>query len=175
MPDNISIKKKNISLIGLMGSGKSMIGKHLAKEFGLKFYDSDIEIEKITKKSINLIFEKYGELYFREIESKVCLKLLNEKNCIISLGGGAILDKKIRKKIKSDSYCIYLKVKIDELIQRLKKSTRRPLLKNVDVESKIDTLYKNRKIYYNKANLIIENNGNKNETIDIIKKKLSIR
>ena len=104
-----------------MGSGKSMIGKHLAKEFGMKFYDSDVEIEKITKKSINLIFEEYGEPYFREIESKVCLKLLNEKNCIISLGGGAILDKKIRKKIKSDSYCIYLKVKIDELIQRLKR------------------------------------------------------
>ena len=103
------------------------------------------------------------------------MNLLNEKNCIISLGGGAILDKKIRKKIKSDSYCIYLKVKIDELIQRLKRTTRRPLLKNVDVELKIDTLYKNRKIYYNKANLIIENNGNKNETIDIIKKKLSFR
>ena len=175
MPDNISIKKKNISLIGLMGSGKSMIGKHLAKEFGLKFYDSDVEIEKITKKSINLIFEEYGEPYFREIESKVCLNLLNEKNCIISLGGGAILDKKIRNKIKSDSYCIYLKVKIDELIQRLKRTTRRPLLKNVDVELKIDTLYKNRKIYYNKANLIIENNGNKNETLDIIKKKLIFR
>ena len=175
MPDYITIKKKNISLIGLMGSGKSMIGKHLAKEFGLKFYDSDVEIEKITKKSINLIFEEYGEPYFREIESKVCLNLLNEKNCIISLGGGAILDKKIRNKIKSNSYCIYLKVKIDELIQRLKRTTRRPLLKNVDVKLKIDTLYKNRKIYYNKANLIIENNGNKNETIDIIKNKLSFR
>ena len=84
MPDYISIKKKNISLIGLMGSGKSVIGKHLAKEFGLKFYDSDVEIEKITKKSINLIFEEYGESYFREIESKICLNLLNEKNCIIS-------------------------------------------------------------------------------------------
>ena len=174
MSDYISIKKKNISLIGLMGSGKSIIGKHLANELGLEFYDSDIEIERISGKSINSIFEENGEPYFREIESKICLKLLNKKNCVISLGGGTILDKKVREKISTDSYCIYLKVKINELINRLKNTTKRPLLKNVDIKSKISNLYKTRKVYYNKANLIIENNGNKNETVNIIKNNISL-
>ena len=174
MSDYISNKKKNISLIGLMGSGKSIIGKQLAYELDLKFYDSDIEIERITGKSINSIFEEDGEPFFRKIESKISLKLLNKKNCVISLGGGTILDKKVREKINSDSYCIYLKVRVDELINRLRNSTKRPLLKKVDIESKINNLYKSRKTYYNKANLVIENNGNKNETLKIIKNNINV-
>ena len=175
MPDYISTKKKNISLIGLMGSGKSIIGKHLANELDLEFYDSDIEIEKSTGKSINSIFQDNGEEYFREIEGKICLKLLDKKKCVISLGGGSILNKKVRNKISSDSYCIFLKVKIDELINRLKNTTKRPLLKNIDIKTKINSLYKSRKIYYNKADLIIENDGNKNETINIIKKNINLK
>ncbi len=93
------IKKRNICIIGLMGSGKSIIGKDLSKYLNFKFYDTDKEIELKTKKSINEIFEKDGESYFRKIEEKICLELLTKNNCIISLGGGSIINKNIRKAI----------------------------------------------------------------------------
>ena len=114
--------------MGLMGSGKSIIGKDLSKYLNLKFYDTDKEIELKTKKSINEIFEKDGESYFRKIEEKICLELLTKNNCIISLGGGSIINKKIRKAINQNSYSIYLEVKLDNLENRLKSSKKRPLL-----------------------------------------------
>ena len=108
------IKKKNICIMGLMGSGKSIIGKDLGKYLNLKFYDTDKEIELETKKSINSIFRDHGEIYFRNIEEKICLKLLNYDNCVISLGGGSIINKKIRNLIEQNSYSIYLKVKLSK-------------------------------------------------------------
>ena len=174
MFDLNKIKKKNICIMGLMGSGKTIIGRDLSKYLNIKFFDTDNEIELKTKKSIEKIFAENGERYFREIEEKICVELLTYDNCVISLGGGTILDKKVREKIKSVSYCIYLKVKINELVNRLKNTTKRPLLKNVDIESKINNLYKTRKVYYNKANLIVENNGNKNETLKIIKNIINV-
>ena len=84
--------KKNIAIMGHMGSGKSIIGKKLAKQLGFKHLDSDLEIIKLTNKSINQIFEEKGEKYFRIVETKVLLRLIEEENAIISLGGGSILD-----------------------------------------------------------------------------------
>ena len=91
------INRKNICIMGLMGSGKSVIGKELSKFLDFKFYDIDKEIELKTKKSINEIFKENGELYFRNLEEKICVKLLNQNNCVISLGGGSVTNKKIRK------------------------------------------------------------------------------
>ena len=111
----IEIKKKNICIMGLMGSGKSVVGRELSKYLNLKFYDTDKEIELKTKKSINEIFKEDGELYFRKLEEKICIKLLNKDNCVISLGGGSIINKEVRKSIKENSYSIYLKVKLNNL------------------------------------------------------------
>ena len=86
------IKKKNVCIMGLMGSGKSIIGKDLSKYSNLKFYDTDKEIELKTNRSINEIFEKDGESYFRKIEENICLVLLSKNNCIISIGGGSIIN-----------------------------------------------------------------------------------
>ena len=97
MFDLTKIKKKNICIMGLMGSGKSIIGKDLSKNLNLKFYDTDKEIELMTNKKISAIFKEEGESYFRDIEEKVCIEILNIDNCIISLGGGSIISKKIRK------------------------------------------------------------------------------
>ena len=94
MLDLSEINKKNICIIGLMGSGKSMIGKDLSKYLNLNFYDTDKEIELKTKKKINEIFEEEGESYFRDIEEKVCIEILTNDNCVISLGGGSIIVKK---------------------------------------------------------------------------------
>ena len=131
MFDLTKIKKKNICIMGLMGSGKSIIGKDLSKYLNLKFYDTDKEIELKTKKSINTIFEEEGESYFRDIEEKICIELLTNDNCVISLGGGSIINKKIRKSIKQNSYSIYLQVKLNNLLNRLKSSKKRPLLNKI--------------------------------------------
>ena len=95
MLDLSEINKKNICIMGLMGSGKSIIGRDLSKYLNLNFYDIDKEIELKTKKKINEIFEEEGELYFRDIEEKVCIEILTNYNCVISLVGGSIISKKI--------------------------------------------------------------------------------
>ena len=99
MFDINKLKKKNICIIGLMGSGKSMIGKDLSKFLKLKFYDTDKEIEIKTNKSISAIFKEEGESYFRSIEEKICVNLLNKNNCVISLGGGSIINSNIRNRL----------------------------------------------------------------------------
>ena len=114
MYDLSKIKKKNICIMGLMGSGKTIIGRDLSKYLNIKFFDTDNEIELKTKKSIERIFVENGEVYFREIEEKICIELLTYDNCVISLGGGSIINKKIRREIKKNSYSIYLKVKLND-------------------------------------------------------------
>ena len=98
--------KKNISLIGLMGAGKSVIGKLLAKKLKMGYYDSDKIIEKTFKKSINKIFSDHGESYFRDIEEDIILSLLDKKNCVISLGGGSILSNLTRKALFINSFTV---------------------------------------------------------------------
>ena len=172
---NISeIKKKNVCIIGLMGSGKSVIGKDLSKYYNLKFYDTDKEIELKTKKNINDIFKENGELYFREIEEKICLELLSNKNCIISLGGGSVINKKIREAIKKNSYSIYLQVELKNLVNRLKSSKKRPLLnKNIKKKETLYNLYHERRKFYEKADFIVNNDNDKSEVIEKIKFELN--
>ena len=161
--------------MGLMGSGKSVIGKDLSKYLNLKFYDTDKEIEIKTKKTINEIFENKGELYFRDIEEKVCIEILNLNNCLISLGGGSIINNKIRKEIKRNSYSIYLQVKINKLLERLENSKKRPLLNNTqNKKDVILSLYNNRLKFYKKADLIVSNNSDKSTVLDKIKTELKL-
>ena len=174
MYDLNKIEKKNICIMGLMGSGKSIIGKDLSKYLNLKFYDTDKEIEIKTKKNIRTIFEEDGETYFRDIEEKICLELLNYNNCVISLGGGSIINKKIRKVIKQNSYSIYLQVKLNNLLLRLKSSRKRPLLNNN--QSKIEilkNLYQDRRKFYEKADFIINNDNDKIRVLEKIKTELN--
>ena len=169
------LKKKNICIIGLMGSGKSIIGKDLSKYLGLKFYDTDKEIEKKTKKSINTIFKEHGESYFRNIEEKICVDLLNYNNCVISLGGGSIINKKIRKEIKQNSYSIYLQVKINNLLERLKSSKKRPLLnKNIDNKETLKNLFDKRRKFYENADFIVNNDNDKFQVLEKIKFNINI-
>ena len=174
MLDLSEINKKNICIMGLMGSGKSVIGKDLSKNLNLKFYDTDKEIELKTNKSIRKIFEENGESYFRDIEEKICIEILTIDNCVISLGGGSIISKKIRKIIKKNSYSIYLKVKLNNLQNRLKFSKKRPLLNNNSNKSEImQRLLKDRQKYYEKADLIINNDGDKSQSLKEIKSQLN--
>tara|TARA_Y100001970_G_C14082666_1_gene775592 strand:- start:536 stop:1060 length:525 start_codon:yes stop_codon:yes gene_type:complete len=167
------VGKKNICFIGLMGSGKSVIARELSRISNMNYFDSDYEIEKENGQTINEIFKKKGEGYFRKLEEKKCLELLEKQECIISLGGGSITNEKIRKRIKKNSYSIFLNVDIDILVNRLNNSKKRPLLKNVNKKEKLEEILISRKKYYNEANLIIENNFKKDLVIDIIKKKIN--
>ena len=168
-----NIKKKNICIIGLMGSGKSIIGKDLSKYLNMKFYDSDKEIEIKTRQNVNSIFEEKGELFFRNIEEKICLELLTQDNCIISLGGGSIINKKIRKAIKQNSYSIYLQVKLNNLLARLQNSKKRPLLnKKLDKKQILKNLYLQRQKFYEKADFVIDNNKDKSLVLEKIKTQL---
>ena len=168
------INKRNICIMGLMGSGKSSIGKDLSTYLNFKFYDTDKEIELMNKKSINEIFEEKGEVYFREIEEKICIDLLYKKNCVISLGGGSIINKKVRKLIHQNSYSIYLHVELNNLVDRLKSSKKRPLLnKKLNKREILFNLFNNRRKFYEKADFIVDNNNDKFQTLKKIKSKLN--
>ena len=174
MFDLTKINKKNICIMGLMGSGKTIIGRDLSKYLNVKFFDTDNEIELKTKKSIERIFIENGEVYFREIEEKICIELLTYDNCVISLGGGSIINKKIRREIKKNSYSIYLKVKLDNLLNRLKSSKKRPLLNNkVNKSETLKNLYKDRRKFYEEADFIINNDNDKTQLLEKIKLKLN--
>tara|TARA_B000000557_G_C20528748_1_gene339670 strand:- start:11 stop:544 length:534 start_codon:yes stop_codon:yes gene_type:complete len=174
MFDLSKIKKKNICIIGLMGSGKSIIGKDLSEYLNLKFYDTDKEIELKTNKSISKIFEEQGEQYFRKIEEKICIKLLSQNNCVISLGGGSIINRNIRKEIKQNSYSIFLQVKLNNLLKRLKTSKKRPLLNNkLDNKEILKNLLEDRRNFYERADFIVNNNNDKFQVLEKIKSKLN--
>ena len=118
---------KNIVLIGMMGSGKSTIGYLLSKSINLDFIDVDKIIEKETGVKIYNIFEKKGELYFRNLEEKITLRLLKSKRKIISLGGGGFINKNIRKEVLNNNLSFWLNWKNSTLIKRIKKSKKRPV------------------------------------------------
>ena len=164
--------KLNITLCGMMGSGKSAIGKILANKLDYNFIDIDKMIEIETKKSIKKIFEDHGEKYFRDLEEKITINILDNKKNIISLGGGAIINKNIRNSIKKNSYNIYLKVDIETLTKRLQNSTNRPLIYKKNLKNVLSNLLNKRKKFYQKADLIIKNDKNITETAKNIIKNI---
>ena len=169
------LKKKNLAIMGHMGSGKSVLGNLIAKKLNLRHIDTDREIVKFTSLSINKIFEEHGEQYFRNIEKKILLKILEKKNVIISLGGGSIINDEIRKKLAFNSITLFLNTNLIELEKRLKKSINRPILKNINIKKKLNELDKKRRKYYLLSDITIENNNNTlNDLHENFIKKLSI-
>ena len=164
--------KSNISLCGMMGSGKSAIGKILANKLNYNFIDADKMIEIDVGKTIKKIFEEDGEQYFRDLEEKVTIKILELKETIVSLGGGAIINKNIRGSIKKNSYNIYLNVNIDILTKRLQNSKTRPLIYKKNLKKELTNLIGIREKFYRKADLIIKNEKNIIETTENILKKI---
>ena len=174
MFDLSKLKKKNICIIGLMGSGKSIIGKDLSKFLKLEFYDTDKEIELKTNKSISTIFKEEGESYFRSIEEKICVNLLTKNNCVISLGGGSIINSNIRNKITQNSFSIYLQVELNNLLVRLKSSKKRPLLnQNKNKIEILKNLYVKRRQFYEKADITVNNDNDKFQVLEKIKTELN--
>jgi shikimate kinase len=151
---------QNIALVGHMGSGKSIIGKIMAKKLNFKHIDSDKLIENNTKTSINEIFNNNGEDYFRKIEENTITGLKNNKNIVLSLGGGSILSKKVRNLLRLNYVTIFLDVEINILIKRLQNSRKRPLLKGEDIKNKLQKLDILRRKFYVLADITIQNTDN---------------
>jgi shikimate kinase len=148
--------RKNLTLTGMMGVGKSTIGKNLAKKLNYKFIDVDKLIETKEGSSINSIFENKSENYFRKLENEITLQVLKENNSVISLGGGAFLNKSIRLTTKRKSISFWLDVNTDELVRRLKRTKKRPLLYKRNISDTIKKLFLERKKTYNEADFRIK-------------------
>ena len=158
---------RSIVLVGMMGVGKTSIGKLLSSEIILPFYDSDNEVELLLDLSISDIFKKHGENYFREKESEIFESLINKSQSVIASGGGSFINQKTQKKIKEKCISIWLRANEETLLERLKNSKKRPLL-NVDNQKEmLLSLLKERENEYSKADIEI--------TVDGLDKSLIIK
>ena len=148
--------KKNLVLTGMMGVGKSTIGKKLAIKLKAKFIDIDKVIEKSEKKSIKEIFDLKGEDYFRKIEKKIALQELKKINKVVALGGGAFMNKYIRKEVEVSAVSFWLDLNLKSLSKRLENSKKRPLLYQGNLSEIINKIYLERKKFYNQSNYRIK-------------------
>ena len=162
--------KENLVFLGMMGSGKSSIGSLVAKKLKVEFIDVDKEIEKELGVSISKIFETKGEDYFRKFEEKTTLRVLKTNSIVVSLGGGAFLNKVIRKEILKNHVSFWLNWNHEILLDRIKNSKKRPLAFNATENELID-LIKKRSNIYSKA--LYEIKCDKMSKSEIVKKVLS--
>jgi shikimate kinase len=163
--------KKNLVLIGMMSSGKSTIGELLAKKLNFKFFDIDKIIENETKMKITEIFKIKGENFFRNLEEKTTIKLLNFSNVVISLGGGGFVNEIIRKETNTKSKTFWLDWNLDTLISRIRKRNNRPVALALN-NNELKNLIIKRSKYYSKAKYKI--NCQKLTRSEIIKKILNL-
>ncbi|NKB19165.1 MAG: shikimate kinase [Alphaproteobacteria bacterium] len=147
---------KTIVLVGLMGAGKTCIGKRLAQRLGLPFVDADDEIEKAADCSIADIFELYGESAFRDGERRVIARLLNDPVQVLATGGGAFVDDETRARVKETAISIWIRADIELLLNRTGRRNNRPLLKNTDPRKTLEKLIAERYPSYEKADIVIE-------------------
>jgi len=143
--------KKNLVLLGMMAVGKSTIARIVAKKLKIKFIDIDSIIQKKNSLTIVEIFEKKGEKFFRKEEEKEVLKSLKKDNSIIALGGGAFINKTIRKNISKSAVSLWMDLDIDIINNRVKNNNKRPLLKKENNKDKLIQLYNKRKKIYELA------------------------
>lgn len=134
--------------IGLLGAGKSSVGKQMASALAWDFYDSDLLFEQQVEQPITSFFAEQGEKKFREIESAILADLVQNKKRVVATGGGVVLDAGNRALINKKSLCIYLDADVDTLYQRLKDDCTRPLLQNTDLRQRLQDLKTQREAYY---------------------------
>jgi shikimate kinase len=150
---------KNIILTGFMGTGKTEVGKELSHLLNMKLIDVDTEIEKSEDMTINEIFKRYGERRFREIETGMIRKLSENKNSIISTGGGAVLKQENMDVLRRNGVIVCLMATPETVLKRTSNNTDRPLLQVEDPLKKIKELLNFRKPFYEKADIMIDTDG----------------
>jgi shikimate kinase len=147
---------RTVAIVGLMGAGKSAIGKRLATRLGLPFVDADNEIERAAGCTIAEIFEKYGEAEFRQGERRVISRLLDEAPHVLSTGGGAYMDPETRHLMKAKAMTVWLRAELDVLYDRVRKRGHRPLLKQGNPRDILERLMTERYPIYAEADIVVE-------------------
>jgi shikimate kinase len=157
MPDQQPARVgRTVVFVGLMGVGKTCIGRRLAHRLDVPFVDADREIEAAAGCTIPEIFERYGEKYFREGERRVILRLLDNPPHVLSTGGGAILDPQTRARIRERAISIWLRADLDLMMKRVSRRSDRPLLQVADPRSRLQELMAERYPLYAEADITVD-------------------
>jgi shikimate kinase len=143
-------------MVGMMGAGKSSVGRRLASRLSMPFVDADTEIEKAANATITDIFERHGEAYFRDGERRVIQRLLDGQPKVLATGGGAFVHPETRAAIKANAISIWLKADREVLMSRVKRRSNRPLLKTDDPAAVIERLIEERAPYYAEATIHVQ-------------------
>ena len=165
----MSLKNKNIIIVGMTGAGKTTIGKILSKEISRNFFDIDQEVEKVTNLKIKDFFRIYGEPEFRRLEKSILTKLITEKNkFVISPGAGIFCNEELREILLKECICVFLDAKLNTLVSRLKKNlSNRPKLNKGKLEDNLKQMYNERIHHYNKSHFSI--NVSNKPILEIVK------
>ncbi len=150
-----ALGKRSIVLVGIMGCGKSTVGKRLAQRLGLEFVDADSEIERAANMTVSEIFAEHGEPYFRSGEERVIARLLQEGPQVLATGGGAFMSDTTRSEIETNGLSIWLKVNFETVMARVRRRSTRPLLRNPDPEGTMRKLMAEREPVYARAQLTV--------------------
>ncbi len=154
-----ALGRRSIVLVGMMGAGKSSVGRRLAARLGIGFVDADAEIESAAGMTIPEIFAKHGESYFRSGEARVIARLLDDGPQVLATGGGAIMDQKTRDLIHIKGVTVWLKADLDVLLKRTKRRNDRPLAE------KIKDLLPLREPVYAQSDIVVQSRDEPHETI----------
>ncbi len=165
---NMFSKNRTIFLIGFMASGKTTVGKLLARRLGMSFIDTDSEIEKKVGRKIPEIFKTDGEPYFRKLESDILRELVesgNIKNAVVATGGGLPCSEGNLALIKENGIVVYLMVTVHDIVNRIEDADKRPVFKNFvtggEIYEKVKSLLSYRENYYRQADIIVDNSSGK--------------
>ncbi len=146
---------RNLVFVGLMGAGKSSIGRVVANQLGIPFVDTDIEIERVSRMTIPELFAAYGEEEFRALEMRVIKRLLKGGPRVVSTGGGAFINERTRRHVKRSGLSVWLKADLDVLWERVSKRDTRPLLKTENPKQTLERLMIARYPIYAEADLVV--------------------
>lgn len=163
----------NIFLVGLMGAGKTSVGKMLARRLNKVFYDSDREIERCTGVRIPLIFEIEGESGFRDRETRLLAELVKKNNIVLATGGGAVISEANRKALAAHGTVVYLRAATKDLWQRTRHDKNRPLLQTENPMAKLQELFAQRDPYYREIADIIIDTGS--QSLSSLVRQLELR
>ena len=154
-----ALGRRSVVLVGMMGAGKSSIGRRLAVRLGIPFVDADTEIESAAGMSIPEIFQKHGESYFRGGEARVVARLLDSGPSVLATGGGAVMDPNTRELIGEKGISVWLSADLDVLLKRTKRRNDRPLVE------KIKELMPLREPFYAQSNIVVRSRDEAHDTI----------
>ncbi|SKA04997.1 shikimate kinase [Consotaella salsifontis] len=157
--------ERSIALVGLMGAGKTSIGRRLARDLGLPFHDTDEEIEAVSRMTVTELFAAYGEPEFRALETRVVGRLAREGPSVIATGGGAFINEQTRELLHEASITVWLRAELDILMERVTRRSTRPLLKTPNPRATMQGLMEQRYPIYAQADITVESREAPRETI----------